>query len=64
MYGANLSFRQLKRYMELLLDKGLLCVSEEKNSKAKNMYEITDSGHSFLENYSRLADFSSEKKPS
>jgi len=24
MYGANLSFRQLERYMELLLDKGLL----------------------------------------
>ena len=65
MYGANLSFRQLKRYMELLLDKGLLCVSaEETSSKAKNMYVITDIGLSFLENYRRLADVGREKKPS
>jgi len=64
MYGANLSFRQLKRYMGLLLDKGLLCVSEETNSKAKNLYVITDIGLSFLENYRRLADVGREKKPS
>jgi predicted transcriptional regulator len=64
MYGANLSFRQLKRYMELLLDKDLLCVSEETNSKAKNLYVITDHGLSFLENYRRLADVGRGKKPS
>ncbi len=63
MYGANLSFRQLKRYMELLLDKGLLCVSaEETNSKAKNLYVTTDHGHSFLENYQRLAEVGIENK--
>ena len=56
MYGANLSFRQLKRYMELLLEKGLLCVSEETNIKAKSMYVTTDHGHSFLENYRKLVD--------
>ena len=64
MYGANLSFRQLKRYMELLLEKGLLCVSENTNSKAKNLYVITDIGLSFLESYHRLADVGSETKPS
>jgi predicted transcriptional regulator len=55
MYGANLSFRQLERYMGLLLDKGLLRVSEEINSKAKQLYVITDLGLSFLETYRRLA---------
>jgi len=64
MYGANLSFRQLKRYMELLLEKGLLCVSENTSSKAKNLYVITDIGLSFLESYHRLADVASETKPS
>jgi predicted transcriptional regulator len=64
MYGANLSFRQLQRYMELLLDKGLLCVSEETNSKAKHLYVITENGLSFLENYRRLADAGRGKKPS
>ena len=61
MYGANLSFRQLERYMELLLDKGLLRVSEETNSKAKHLYVITDLGHSFLETYRRLAAVDSGK---
>jgi predicted transcriptional regulator len=56
MYGANLSFRQLERYMELLLDKGLLSVSEETNSKAKHLYMITDLGRSFLETYRTLTD--------
>jgi predicted transcriptional regulator len=55
MYGANLSFRQLERYMGLLLDKGLLRVSEEINSKAKQLYVITDLGMSFLDTYRRLA---------
>lgn len=64
MYGANLSFRQLNRYMELLLDKGLLRVSEETNSKAKNLYIITDNGLSFLENYRRLADVGREQESS
>ena len=64
MYGANLSFRQLKRYMELLLEKGLLRVSENTNSKAKNLYVITDIGLSFLESYHRLADVGKGKEPS
>jgi predicted transcriptional regulator len=59
MYGANLSFRQLERYMALLLDKGLLSVSEETNSKAKHLYVITDLGLSFLETYCRLTDVDS-----
>ena len=63
MYGANLSFRQLQRYMELLLDKGLLCVSEETNTKAKHLYVITESGLSFLENYRRLADVGRGEQP-
>ena len=54
MYGANLSFRQLERYMALLLDKGLLRVSEEINTKAKQLYVITDLGLSFLETYRHL----------
>jgi len=64
MYGANLSFRQLERYLEFLVDRGLLRVSEERHSKATKLFVTTDSGVSFLKAYHRLEEIVREKKPS
>lgn len=64
MYGANLSFRQLERYLEFLLDGGLLRVSEERHSKAAKLFVITDRGLSFLEAYRRLEEVVRGKKRS
>ncbi len=64
MYGANLSFRQLESYLELLTDRGLLRVSEEKQSKATKLFVTTRKGLSFLEAYQRLEETIREKKRS
>ena len=56
MYGANLSFRQLERYLKFLLDGGFLIVTEERHSKATKLFVTTDSGLSFLEAYHRLEE--------
>ena len=64
MYGANLSFRQLERYLKLLVDGGFLRVSEERRSKVKKLFMTTDNGVSFLEVYHRLEEIVREKKRS
>ena len=64
MYGANLSFRQLERYLKFLLDRGLLRVSEERHTKATKLFVTTDSGVSFLEAYHRLEEIIRGKKSS
>lgn len=64
MYGANLSFRQLERYLKFLVDRGLLRVSEERRSKVTKLFVTTDSGVSFLETYRRLQEIVREKKRS
>ncbi|UCE29610.1 MAG: hypothetical protein JSV85_02510 [Candidatus Bathyarchaeota archaeon] len=56
MYGANLSFRQLERYLEFLLDTGFLGVREERQSKVTQLFFTTDSGFSFLEAYRKLEE--------
>jgi predicted transcriptional regulator len=61
MYGANLSFRQLERYLELLLDRGLLRVSEEPRSKATKLFATTERGMSFLEAYHTLKEIVRKK---
>ncbi len=62
MYGANLSFRQLKRYLGFLLDSGFLGVREERHSKVTQLFFTTDSGFSFLEAYRRLEEIVNGKK--
>lgn len=62
MYGANLSFRQLEKYLEFLLDVGLLTVSEERQSKVKKLFVTTEKGLSFLEAYRTLGEIVGEKK--
>ncbi len=62
MYRANLSFRQLERYLELLLEKGFLKASEGTHSRASRLFVTTDRGHSFLAAYHRLEEIVSGKK--
>ena len=50
MYEAFLSFAQLKDYMSMLLENGML----EQTSSSK--YRITDKGVRMLETYDRLND--------
>jgi len=55
MYKANLSYRQLDRYLDLLLEQGLLrVVAVERHSKATKVFGTTEKGVSFLEAYRAL----------
>jgi len=63
MYRCNLSFRQLKIYLKLLVDKGFLRVVLTKGSKEEvEIYQITEEGLSFLEVYGNLRDRLGEKR--
>jgi len=62
MYGANLSFRQLERYLKLLVNGGFLRVTEEKRSKATKLFVITNSGVSFLKAYRKLEEIVKGKR--
>lgn len=62
MYGANLSYRQLERYLRFLLNTGLLRVSEETHSRAAKLFVTTEKGVSFLEAYRRLEETVTGKK--
>ena len=64
MYGANLSFRQLERYLKLLVDGGFLRVTEERRSKVTKLFVTTDNGTSFLEACHRLEEIVKGKKHS
>ena len=63
MYKANLSYRQLERYLALLLDKGLVkVVAVEHHSKPVELFAATDKGFSFLEAYCGLKAIVREEK--
>jgi predicted transcriptional regulator len=49
MYRAFLSFPQLKEYLGLLMDQGLLKYSEE-----DKIYSTTDKGKRFLKTYGEI----------
>lgn len=49
MYRAFLSFPQLKEYMELLTEQGLL-----EQSERGNVYMTTEKGHRFLKLYKEI----------
>ena len=55
MYKSNLSFRQVDRYLDLLIERGLLeVVYGESHSKPRKFFATTNKGHSFLKAYSDL----------
>ena len=51
MYGANLNFKQLKQYMEFLVEKGLLKASE---TDSKKRYKTTSRGIELLKEYEKI----------
>jgi len=56
MYKANLSHRQLERYLALLEERGLLAqgVDEDMGSR---IYRITEKGFDFLREYSHVSGY-------
>ena len=47
MYKANLSHNLLEKYLEVLLDKGLLIIAD-------NVYYTTEKGREFIRHYQRI----------
>jgi len=56
LYGANLSHKRLKEYLEFLLTKGFI---EEADVKGRLYYRITDRGSSFVREFERMEELSS-----
>ncbi|MCK5593304.1 hypothetical protein KAI31_04325 [Candidatus Bathyarchaeota archaeon] len=54
MYQCNLSFKQLKHYLALLLKKQLLHVVTDDEGSNPGLFEITDKGKEFLKAYKGL----------
>jgi len=55
MYRCNLSFKQLKYYLDLLLRKKCLCIIPENGNPG--LLKITDKGKKFLKVYNGLKAF-------
>jgi predicted transcriptional regulator len=58
MYRAFLSSSQLKQYMRILLDNGLLATSEE-----QSVYSITEKGMRLLQLYYQLTEMMNKGNP-
>ncbi|MBX5327264.1 MAG: winged helix-turn-helix domain-containing protein [Candidatus Bathyarchaeia archaeon] len=54
MYACNLSFRQLRVYLNFLLKKGLLMVSASAEDGKSQVFKATKKGLAFLEAYRNL----------
>jgi len=51
MYQANLSYSQLQKYLEYLLQTNLL---QTNNTEEKGLYVVTEKGMNLIENYKKL----------
>lgn len=51
MYGCNLSHRQFKAYLDLLVESGLISLRSESDAK---VLVTTDEGRVFLRDYRKL----------
>ena len=54
LYGANLSYERLKRYLAELMEKGLIVEVER---GGKRMYRLTDSGRMFIVHFRKMTEF-------
>lgn len=54
MYKAALNFRQLQRYLPLLIKRGLITTAE---SNSGRVYKTTEKGLDFLKKYAELTNF-------
>ena len=57
MYRANLSFKQLQKYMDFLMKKDLLSTNEDNRG---TQYETTSKGYEFLHDYKKIKEILSE----
>jgi predicted transcriptional regulator len=57
MYGAYLSFTQLKEYLKLLVDNGMLSFDEK-----TTQYRTTDVGRNFIKTYERVGQMFSKSR--
>jgi predicted transcriptional regulator len=57
MYRCNLSFKQLKYYLDFLLRKELLRMTAEDMRSNHDLFETTDKGKEFLKTYNCLKAF-------
>ena len=57
MYRANLSFKQLQKYMDFLMKKDLLSVYDGDRG---SLYETTSRGCEFLQDYKKIKNVLSE----
>ena len=53
MYACNLSFRQLRVYLEFLLKRGFLALHDSENEK-NHVFKTTEKGLAFLRAYRTL----------
>ena len=56
LYGANLSHKRLKEYLEFLLEKEFI---EETEVKGRLYYRITEKGSSFVREFEKIEEVSS-----
>jgi len=54
MYRCNLSYRQLQRYLKLLLGMELLILMSKKGSAETIFFKTSEKGRTFLDAYRRL----------
>ena len=57
MYGAYLSFTQLREYLKMLLDNGMLAFDGE-----TMQYKTTDIGRNFVKMYDRIGQMFDRKQ--
>ena len=54
VYGANLNFKMVGRYLPLLIERGLVV---RVDGEGGDVYEITERGREVLRNYKRVREF-------
>ena len=62
MYKANLSHRQLEKYLTFLQNKGLLAQFMDEET-GTNMYKVTEKGIEFLKEYTQLSRYFGQRTP-
>ena len=60
LYKANLSYKQLTLYLNMLVENEFIEISSQKRGKSKKkVYKITDKGQEFLNQFRKLERLSS-----
>jgi predicted transcriptional regulator len=54
LYKSNLSHQRMKLYLDELMQRNLI---KEAEHKGKTVYELTDEGRKFVQNYKQMKEF-------